>query len=110
MLLHVLVFYLLDHYLSKRKSLCKESCKINVAIQRNARFLTLNQKTAASHFRRLLQAHSLEDRRGDITKDAIGLCQAPALGCVGHDEGDLVGSVRGLGLAIGKLHLLGISR
>jgi hypothetical protein len=112
MTLHVLAFYLLGHYLSKLK-FC-ENQKLARIIQqagkRNARFLTLNQETVASHFLGLLQAHGLEDCRGHITKDAVGLGEAPALGCVGHDEWDLVGGVRGLGLSVRKFHLLGVAK
>jgi hypothetical protein len=71
--------------------------------------LTLNQKTVPRHLPWLLQAHSLEDRGGDVTENTVGLLQAPAFGRVGHDEGDFVGCVGGLGFAIFEFHFFGVS-
>lgn len=71
--------------------------------------LTLDEETVTSHFLGLGQAHSLENRRCDITQNAVCLLQAPALGGVGHDEGDLVGCVRSLWLAVCELHFFGVA-
>lgn len=79
---------------------------ISTATQGN---LTLDQKTASSHLLWLLQAHSLEDRRRDIAEDTVGLLQGPAFGGVGHDEGNFVGCVGGLGLAVFEFHFFGVA-
>jgi hypothetical protein len=71
--------------------------------------LTLNQKTVASHLLWLLQAHSLENRRRNVTKDAVGLLKTPALGRVGHDKWNFVGCVRGLGFPVCEFHFFGVS-
>ena len=71
--------------------------------------LTLYQKALPRHLLRLLQAHNLENRRRNVTEDAVRLLQTPAFGCVGHDEGDFVGCVRGLGLSVSEFHFFGVS-
>ena len=59
---------------------------------------------------RLGQAHGGENCGSNIAQHGVaGVLEAPALGGVGHDEGDLVGGMASLGLAIGKLHLLGVA-
>jgi hypothetical protein len=83
--------------------------KNKAAVNANARHLTLNQETAASHFLGLFQTHSLEDRGGDVAEDPLSLVETPALGGIRHDERDLVSGVRGLGLAIWEFHLLGVA-
>lgn len=55
--------------------------------------LTLNQERVSSHLLWLLQAHGFKDRGCNVAKNAVLLLQAPALWCVGHDEGNLVGGV-----------------
>jgi hypothetical protein len=68
--------------------------------------LRLDQQAGTSHLVRLGQTHDGENGRGNITEDTIGLLEAVALGSVGHDEGDLVESVRGLGGVLLVEHLL----
>ena len=72
--------------------------------------LTLDKKTVPSHFFWLGQAHSLENRRCDVTEDTVCLLQAPALGCVGHDEWDLVGGVRGFWLSVWEFHFFRVTK
>jgi hypothetical protein len=63
----------------------------------------------ASHLFWLLESHCLEDRGCNITKDTIFLLEAPPFGCVGHDEGHLVGCVRSLWLAVFEFHFFSIA-
>ena len=71
--------------------------------------LTLDQKALARHLLWLLQAHGFENRGSDISEHAVGLLETPALGGVGHDEGDFVGGMGGLGLAVFEFHFFGVS-
>ena len=71
--------------------------------------LSLDQQVGASHLLGLGQTHGSQDSGCNISQNAILLLQAPTLGGIGHDEGDLVGGVRGLGLAIGERHLLSVA-
>ena len=71
--------------------------------------LSLDKEVVASHLLGLRKTHSRKDSRSDITKDTALLLEAPALRSVGHDEGDLVGSMGGLGLAVRELHLLSVT-
>jgi hypothetical protein len=66
----------------------------------------LDQQAGTSHLLRLRQTHNCENGRGNITEDAVSLLEAVALGSVGHDKGDLVESVRGLGGVLLVEHLL----
>ena len=68
--------------------------------------LSLDQQAGTSHLLRLGQTHDSKNSRGDITENTIGLLEAVALGGVGHDEGNLVESVRGLGGVLLVEHLL----
>lgn len=69
----------------------------------------LDQQAPPGHLRWLLNTHSSQDRRRHITQHCLVLGQTPALGSIGHDEGHLVGGVRGLGLALLVEHLLGVA-
>ena len=79
-------------------------------ISTQCRNLTLDEETVSSHLFWLLKAHGLEDGGCNISKDAIFLLETPALGCVRHNEGDFVGGVGGLWLAVFKFHFLGIAK
>lgn len=74
-----------------------------------ALFLGLHKERLASHVLGLGQTHGSENCGSDVTQNTLVILQAPALGVVGHDEGNLVGGVAGLGLAIGELHLLSVA-
>jgi len=63
----------------------------------------------ASHLSWLLESHCLEDRGCDVAEDTVFLLEAPSFRCVGHDEGDFVGGVRGLWLAVFELHFFGVT-
>lgn len=63
----------------------------------------------AGHLLGLGQTHNGEDGGRNVTEDTVSLLEAEILGGVGHDEGDLVGGVRGLGLALLVEHLLGVT-
>lgn len=71
--------------------------------------LSLDQQAGTSHLLGLGQTHDSENSRGDITENTIGILEAVALGSVGHDEGDLVEGVRGLGGVLLVEHLLGVA-
>lgn len=68
-----------------------------------------DKKALSGHLFGLLNAHGGKDSWGDITQDTVLLLEAPALGGIGQDEGHLVGSVRGLGLALLVEHLFGVT-
>jgi hypothetical protein len=68
--------------------------------------LRLDQQARTGHLLRLGKAHDGENGRGNITEDTVGLLEAVALGSVGHDEGNLVEGVRGLGGVLLVEHLL----
>jgi hypothetical protein len=68
--------------------------------------LRLDQQAGTGHLVRLGQTHDGENGRGNITEDTIGLLEAVALGSVGHDEGNLVESMRGLWGVLLVEHLL----
>lgn len=71
--------------------------------------LSLDQKRLAGHLLGLVETHDLEDGGGDVAEDAVGLLERIALGGVGHDEGDLVEGVGGLGALLLVEHLLGVA-
>lgn len=49
----------------------------------------LDQKTLASHVLGLRESHSSKNGGRNVSEDGLGcVLQAPALGGVGHDEGD----------------------
>ena len=63
----------------------------------------------ARHLLWLVQAHSLENRRRNVSENTICLLETPAFRRVGHDEGYFVGCVRGLGFAVFEFHFFGIA-
>jgi hypothetical protein len=71
--------------------------------------LGLDQQAGTSHLVGLGQAHDSKDGRSNVTENAVGLLEAVALGSVGHDEGNLVEGVRGLGGVLLVEHLLSVS-
>lgn len=71
--------------------------------------LSLDEQALAGHLSGLLDAHGSKDSRGDITQHTTVLGEAPALGGVGHNEGNEVGGVRGLGGSLLVEHLLGVA-
>lgn len=70
--------------------------------------LGLDKQVFASHLLGLLDTHSSQNSRRNVTQDTT-LLEAPALGGVGHDKWNLVESVGCLGGALLIEHLLGIS-
>ena len=71
--------------------------------------LGLDEERGTSHLLGLVETHDLEDSRGDVTKDTVGLLQREALGSVGHDEGHLVQGVGSLGSLSLVEHLLSVT-
>ena len=57
----------------------------------------------------MLDAHGSEDGWCNVSEDTRFLSETPALGGVGHDEGNLVGGVGCLGGALFVEHLLSVS-
>lgn len=78
-------------------------------MQQSQRCLRLDQKTAAGHLLGLLNAHSSQNRGCNISENTAFLLQAPAFGGIGHDEGDFVDGVGGLGLALLVEHFFGVT-
>lgn len=73
--------------------------------------LCLDQEALAAHLLGLFNAHGSKDRWCDITKNTlVTLLEAPALGGVGQDEGNLVQGVGGLWCTLFVDHFLGVSR
>ena len=83
--------------------------KQQIICTQNQRCLRLDQKTAAGHLLRLLNAHCSQNCRRNISKNTIFLLQAPAFRGIGHDEGDFVDGVGGLGLALLVEHFFGVT-
>jgi len=71
--------------------------------------LSLDEERGTSHLLGLVKTHDSENSGSDVTKDAVSLLEGEALGSVGHDEGDLVEGVRGLGSLLLVEHLLGVA-
>lgn len=71
-------------------------------------YLGLDEQVGTGHLLGLLHAHGSENGRSNITQDTA-LLEAPALRGVGHNEGNLVKGVGGLGGALLVEHLLGVS-
>jgi hypothetical protein len=71
-------------------------------------YLGLDKQVGTGHLLGLLDAHGGENGRRNITQDTA-LLEAPALRGVGHNEGNLVKGVGGLGGALLIDHLLGVS-
>lgn len=71
--------------------------------------LGLDKQRSASHLLGLVETHDCEDSRGDVAEDTIGLLERVAFGGVGHDEGNLVEGVGGLGALLLVEHLLGVA-
>jgi hypothetical protein len=70
--------------------------------------LRLDEQVLTSHLLGLLDAHSSQNSRRNVTQDTA-LLEAPALRSVGHNKWNLVESVGGLRSALLVEHLLGIS-
>ena len=51
----------------------------------------------------------MKQSRRHVAQHAVFLLQAPASGSIGHNEGDLVGGVGGLGLAFLVEHFFRVS-
>ncbi|KAG9527191.1 hypothetical protein KCV07_g538, partial [Aureobasidium melanogenum] len=71
--------------------------------------LRLDQQAGASHLLGLIKTHDSKNGRSNISKDTVGLLEAVALGSVGHDKGNLVQGVRGLGSVLLVQHLLSVT-
>lgn len=70
--------------------------------------LGLDQQTGTGHLLGLLDAHGCENGRCNITQDTV-LLKAPTLRGVGHNKGNLIKGVGGLGGTLLGEHLLGVS-
>ena len=71
--------------------------------------LSLDKQRSAGHLLGLVETHDGEDSRGDVAEDTVGLLEGVAFGGVGHDEGNLVEGVGGLGTLLLVEHLLGVA-
>ena len=71
--------------------------------------LSLDKQRRAGHLLGLVETHDCEDSGSDIAEDTVGLLERVAFGGVGHDEGNLVESVGGLGALLLVEHLLGVA-
>ena len=71
--------------------------------------LGLDKQRGAGHLLGLVETHDCEDSGSDVAEDSVGLLERVAFGGVGHDEGNLVEGVGGLGTLLLVEHLLGVS-
>ena len=71
-------------------------------------YLRFDQQVGTGHLLGLLDAHGCENGRCNITQDTA-LLEAPALRGVGHNKGNLIKGVGGLGSTLLVEHLLGVS-
>lgn len=87
----------------------RRSSAHNNIISRHGFHLSLDKERGTSHLLGLVKTHDREDSGSDVTKDTVGLLEGEALGSVGHDEGDLVQGVGGLGSLGLVQHLLSVT-
>ena len=80
----------------------------NQTFMYESHYLGLDQQVLTGHLLGLLDAHGSENGRRNITQDTA-LLEAPAFRGVGHNEGNLVKGVGGLGGTLLVEHLLGVS-
>lgn len=71
--------------------------------------LPFHQQTRPTHLLRFRKSHDLQQRRRHVPEHAVLLLETPPLGRIGHDEGDFVRRMRGLGFTLLVEHLFRVT-